>query len=108
MRKKTGGATETERVYNIQCGCVKKIRKECGAGVRRANVGGGLETVVMWWGGGGGGGCRLQQRRRLVDKAEKFVGADSAGPPEHSRLVYYPCVCKCVCACWCVCVCVCV
>lgn len=35
-------------------------------------------------GGGvrGGGGCRLQQRRRLVDKAEKFVGADSAGPPE--------------------------
>lgn len=30
------------------------------------------------------GGCRLQQRRRLVDKAEKFVGADSAGPPEHS------------------------
>lgn len=51
------------------------------------------------------GGCRLQQRRRLVDKAEKFVGADSAGPPEHSRLVCYPCarvyvfVCALACLC---------
>lgn len=48
-----------------------------------------------------GGGCRLQQRRRLVDKAEKFVGADSAGPPEHSRLLSLCRLCVCVCVCTC-------
>lgn len=72
-------ATETPRT-GVRA---RKKGKECAGSERRAGraVGGGRAGA----GGvrGGGGGCRLQQRRRLVDKAEKFVGADSAGPPEH-------------------------
>ncbi|KAE9543036.1 hypothetical protein AGLY_002947 [Aphis glycines] len=112
VERETARAREEPRHTPVE---KKDGRKECGAGyVERTWVG--VQERRRSWTWGAAAAAAVAGCNSAADwsiKLRNFVGADSAGPPEHSRLVYhirvfvYALVCARVCVCVCVC-CVCV